>query len=713
MRSASVLGVRLILSVSRPSRVVATALPGVVLAAQNLGVFWRHWFQNYCFPFDFSEAYYGMAAYTASALTRGGVPDWMPFQCMGYPLALNLQTGAHYPLLWLYGLLHIPYTLHAAVVLQCLHVLGGAVGMYVYAKHTLGRRDLALVAAVAFQFFGGFYSNSEHPDIVRAFALTPWVLYAASRPEQLSPRLLLLPPVVFLLATGGYPGNLIAMLFFVAIFLMAQLPRARYEGTSTSQAMTGFALAVAFVGLGLLMAAVHLGPAWIFRQALQRSHELDRIVRVGLPLGSIPGFLVGRPAPLDPAIMGSVYLPLPLLVGLFFVPASVIRRQWVEGLGVLVAALMAAGTDSLFWHALSRAVPPLRLSRYPASDYRAIFAVLLLLFAVEGLSALTRARFSRSSLTLRAGVAALLIGQALFDSRAVASRRWLTVGLAVLLASLALAVVLGRSSPQLAPVLLAAVAAMTIVDARRTLPAMKTWADTSTPAAYAARGLAHDWEGGLPAAHIFSRTLRTRPPRVVLSNAFDFSWRGYLDGTFMLRDRIPCLLAACQALDADPRLRAFMSREWLAILLPDDRRTVEPVVLTADQIDAALGPEAKRSGAVVLESYGIDQIRYHVTLPAATLMFENEIYFPGWRAALGDAPRQQEVAALRTETGLRGWRLPAGDYMMTARFRLPYLAWLRASSVAAGLVWLVAVSASLVRRARARAVTAQSSKGGG
>ena len=35
----------------------------------------------------------------------------------------------------------------------------------------------AIIGAIAFQFFGGFYANSEHVDIVRGFVLLPWLFY--------------------------------------------------------------------------------------------------------------------------------------------------------------------------------------------------------------------------------------------------------------------------------------------------------------------------------------------------------------------------------------------------------------------------------------------------------------------------------------------------------------------------------------------------------
>src|SRR5690242_6848855 len=69
--------------------------------------------------------------------------------------------------------LHIPYTLNAAVILQTLHVLFGSIGMFLLLNSIFKSSRYAFIGAITFQFFGGFFSNAEHPDIVRAFAMSP------------------------------------------------------------------------------------------------------------------------------------------------------------------------------------------------------------------------------------------------------------------------------------------------------------------------------------------------------------------------------------------------------------------------------------------------------------------------------------------------------------------------------------------------------------
>ena len=150
------------------------------LVIQNLIIYRGHYFGNVGFPWDFSMSYYAMVAFWTAAVGQGVFPQWIPFQQMGYPFALQLQSGMNYLPLWIFPATTIPYTLRAATVFQCVHVLAGSIGMFMLARQVQTSRKLALVAAFAFQFFGGFYSNAEHVDIVRAYATSPWLLYAFS-----------------------------------------------------------------------------------------------------------------------------------------------------------------------------------------------------------------------------------------------------------------------------------------------------------------------------------------------------------------------------------------------------------------------------------------------------------------------------------------------------------------------------------------------------
>ena len=141
--------------------------------------------------------------------------------------------------------------------------------MFFFLKETQKSAAFALIGAFIFQFFGGFYSNAEHPDIIRSFALTTWLLYAFTLNSVatlgLPRRALLAPLIIYLLGTGGYPGNLISGMFICGVYVAAQLGDDLRKGSSRRQLLaTGGSLAGLSL-LGFAMAAVQLGPAWVYR----------------------------------------------------------------------------------------------------------------------------------------------------------------------------------------------------------------------------------------------------------------------------------------------------------------------------------------------------------------------------------------------------------------------------------------------------------------
>jgi len=109
--------------VTRRQAVVTASL---LLACQNIVLFWPHYVHDAGFPFDFSLSYFAVARFWITGLQHGSLPQWVAQQAMGYPLFMNLQSGLFYPPFWLIVLIGQVYTLHTAVVVQCLHVLAGA-----------------------------------------------------------------------------------------------------------------------------------------------------------------------------------------------------------------------------------------------------------------------------------------------------------------------------------------------------------------------------------------------------------------------------------------------------------------------------------------------------------------------------------------------------------------------------------------------------------
>src|SRR5437016_6109159 len=102
----------------------------IFLSIQNIAIFWEHYFNNVGFPWDFNMSYYAWPAFWTTAISMGIFPQWIPYQAIGYPLAINAQSGLYYPIFWIFPLLHIAYTLHAAIIVQVLHILFGSIGMF-------------------------------------------------------------------------------------------------------------------------------------------------------------------------------------------------------------------------------------------------------------------------------------------------------------------------------------------------------------------------------------------------------------------------------------------------------------------------------------------------------------------------------------------------------------------------------------------------------
>ncbi len=668
--------------------------PFLLLAAENLAVFHRHYFSGYGFPWDFVGSYYAAAAYWTQAFAHGGLPMWMPFQSMGYPFLVNLQTGLWYPPMWLFPLLRIPYTLQAAVALQCIHVLAGALGTYVFVRALVRSRREALLAAFAFQLFGGFYSNAEHVDIVRSFAMLPWLLWASVPPAagetRLPRRIVLAPLFVFLLAVGGYPGNLVASVFLLAVLAALVLVQRRLGRPTLrwAAALGGSVL------LGLAMAAIHLGPAWIYRAELLRYHVSERIYRATLTAAHLPGLFLeplGMPGDVS---MSSTYVGFAVLAGVCLLARTSLRRLWPYAVLCVLAAAMAAG-NSLPVHPFLRSLaPPLGYSRFPPSDYRGVAAILLVLLAAAGWRDLRRRRWSLRALSWR--MLPLAIFAAWGVRRVYADQRFWPQPALAAAALLAAVAVLAFWRKRRAPA--SAFVAMLVVislDAVRVLPRVQGWVVpdliavcrvfSPTPARMHDAGVVVD-----PA--LFEKMPTSRPPRTDGDGSYKAS--GYLTGDYVLGDFGGPVLRARAAILKDERWLEFMRRGWTPVLVDTPPASDGIAVLVQDL--AARVSAAAPDPRVTQTEYSIDRVRYRVSSDRPLLLVENEIFFPGWTAKANGAP----VSAVRVNDLFRGWPLPAGTFELETRFRIPHLRLLAAATAAAWTIWL-AVAAIGLRKRRA------------
>jgi hypothetical protein len=669
----------------------------LVLLGLNLAIFGGHYFADFGFPWDFPMGYYGFVAFWTAAVSKGIIPQWISFQQMGYPFALQTSSGFYYPPLWVFPLFRIQYTLHMAVVVQCLHVLLGSVGMYVYMKHVFRSTGLALVGAVIFQFFGGFYSNAEHVNIVRSFALSPWIMYVYTLDTPTSLRLprrvLFIPLVLYLLAAGGYPTSLVSTGFIIGLYVFMQLADAHRKGNSLQQLIMPAIAVSGLTLLGVAMAVLPLGPMWVFRDQLARWGELQSLDREILWVQHLQGlFLSSKVLPGEPS-MNSAYVTLPAVVFASFVPISKLRQYWVQTMVGLAGLLMVPGDMSFFFRVATRLIPPLGFSRFPSADYRVFIAIPIILFSVIGLRALMEREITWRGMVCRTAFTLLWFCLGVHLAYQGASNIRVFAAAAVVGATLLLLLHLwwraenGRCA--LSKVVLVIIIALISLDALRVLPDIATWRMRSISSWYESFGWPYEKNHQLVTYGIFGN-LPDRRPRRQETQEHWFSWGGYIDGRYMLLDKRPILLQRAEVAASNSVYRRYMLMQWSPLLLdpPMPSDEASDVLVPEGDLDYARNQESNTAGSVEQTHYGVNDISYQVSLKEPRLMVENEIYFPGWEARLIFGDVELKLQALAVNDVFRAWRLPAGDYEMVAYFQFPHFAVYQSVSLLAFVVWL-------------------------
>jgi O-antigen/teichoic acid export membrane protein len=653
-----------------------------VLAVQNVLLFWGHYRGDLGIPWDFWADYYPRTAFWIAAAGRTGVvPQWNPFQAMGLPLALDLQAYAHYLPHRLLALLHVDYTIETAARLHGLHVLLGALGMLALCR-LFFPPVLALVGAAAFQYFGGFYSNAEHADITRAFAYLPWLVWASTlEPGVLPRRVVALPILTALLATGGYPGNLIACAWLLPAYAAAQ-PGPR----GTRLARVGVVAAALALGLG--MAASHVGPAWRFREELVRHEQASSLLQTGIaPVQLLSLYLSSRRLPGEPS-MSSTFVTLPILFGLGLLTANGVRRHAARAFLAILALASGLGDASPWRQLLGAVAPPLAWSRFASSDYRAFVGVLAIPLALEGYRGIHEG--GRSGLWLRMRCAVLVC---LLAAGYLLQRSWPAsahagpgsagdslqiLSLAVAAgASVATVLMLRRGDSVTRPTLLLLLAVCLQGAAVVTDMAFCWRFPGKVREGVATAGDPGSTEPGLPRAG-------PRPAREVPQGFSEYAWAGNVRGRYLMVDRTNSVLRSRARIEGSGELMRYMSRSWTPILVPaaTPREGLGPRFPTP--------PLAPAVASVEQLSYGTDSIEYRVRLETAAVMIENEMFFPGWTAELRGSGREpSRVEAFAADGALRSWVLPPGEYSMRATFELPGRRAFSSIVVGAWALWLL------------------------
>jgi len=365
---------------------------------------------------DLGEFHLPVRDFYARQLAAGESFDWMPSLYGGFYVAGEGQLGGYHPWHWL---LYRTLPLGAAFNVELLSSYPVLfVGMYLLLRRLLGRRDAALLGAMAFTFGGFTLLHFIHPNAIAVVAHLPWLLWAIDvalsddagtvrgretsggvlSPElragiglRASMRRSLTVAAIGLLTASqlllGYPQyvwfSLLAEAGFVAYLALARGVRLA--------PLAGVMLAIA---AGILMGAVQWLPTWHLLSESVRQHANSDFANTG---SLHPLNLVQLVAPylFEKRVVGQNTHELGLYLGA--VPLVLVvwllarRAEWgpyrplIRALlvGVAVSVLLAAGEFGGLYE-LQAWLPLVNRFRFPC---RAIVLVQLCLAALAAVAA--------------------------------------------------------------------------------------------------------------------------------------------------------------------------------------------------------------------------------------------------------------------------------------------------------------------------------------
>jgi hypothetical protein len=658
----------------------------VVLTAS---IFVRQLFGHWTFPWDFLGPYTASPPFAAATIGSGHPLSWTPFVASGFPPDVNPQAGIYFPLWWVLGALGVSLNLTALTAVQVAHVCFGGLGVLALARVRGLAWSWATVAAVAFVFFGGFYGEAEHADFVRGFTYLPWLLWTLAPPQapRTWTRLALLPPLLWVIATGGYPGQLPAFAIIGCVYLVLAL-RQSGEGAwrrhRTALLLAGAAsIAVCLAVLLPYLVAQHRG-------------ELIRVVPATVPVrahGSfgitdVFGLYLNSFAWHQDGSITSWSVAVPVLLGLALISRRILSRHLPLVAGGTVALILATAPKITLVGKAMVALGPLFPSRFPAADYKAAVIIALVVLSAEGWSTLGR-RSPRRIGALALLACALVLGAILAPAAHAAATRslWLLIAVA------GLSVLIAYVRPGTRVVVLVLIGLIAVDGFREarsylSLGRVSSWAASpASVSAYRARDRYIARLGALLRTAPAVRPARVPPPpHEANPTGENQDSPGWLADGYHLTDYFSTIERVRWTATHDPAWSRLLLEPWHAYVFPCTASGCRPTLPP---------PQSWRASASVHTlSYRAGAIVYRVRLRRPALMVENELAAADWRA---DTSQAQVINA---GIPLRTWRLAAGTYTFTARYEEPDRSLQEALAGLAIAGWLTLVGLIWVGRRR-------------
>lgn len=330
---------------------------------------------QYSMKWDMIDQFYPWRFFIGECLQNGILPLWNPYQCLGYPIHADLQSGAWYPFVWIIGLLS-GYDLYSIQFEFVLHIFLAGVGMYKLANGLKLPDKVALLMAMSYLCSGFFVGNAQHFTFIISGAWIPFIIhfFLAAINSNSYRAALKTGFFIYLLIAGGYPGFLIItgyILLIIFIYnIIKNIKNKDYEKLKLIIKSGMVIIVTVILFSSVIIVSVYNSLPHITRAAgltLELTHSNpfspQSLISFLLPFAVVKDMIF-----FDTDVsMTNIYLGI--IPCLFFVFSLLIKKSKIEWLFLLcgIFCLLASmGEYVPVRELLYRYVPMMNLFRHPA-----------------------------------------------------------------------------------------------------------------------------------------------------------------------------------------------------------------------------------------------------------------------------------------------------------------------------------------------------------
>jgi hypothetical protein len=145
-------------------------------------------------------------------LNNGHLPLWNFFHHLGLPIHADPQSGAWYPIVWVFSLFG-KYSLYLFNSEYMLHIFIAAMGFFKLLQSLKLNRESSFAYSIIYVFTGFFVGHAAHFSWIISISWIPWIInyfYILLNKPSLKASLLL-SFFMYMLISGGYPSFTIVL----------------------------------------------------------------------------------------------------------------------------------------------------------------------------------------------------------------------------------------------------------------------------------------------------------------------------------------------------------------------------------------------------------------------------------------------------------------------------------------------------------------------